>query len=147
MASMDVTHTQSSGRRRWHRPRRLATTFGIMLCMSSGGLTKLAGTSGSQLPVSDATQGDTTGQTKLWREGSRIEEQTCVFRASGDRLTIELPESTSPITVLENLAAQRIHKAVQEDSQDNYWIIHGTMTEFNDENFIIIERAQRTGGK
>ncbi len=84
---------------------------------------------------------------KLLREGGQIEKTNVVVRATGERLSITLPDGERIVTALENLATQRILKAVIEDPNDNVWLIDGHITEFNDRNFIFLERAQRSSPK
>lgn len=49
-----------------------------------------------------------------------------------------------PMTlVTENLMLDRISRAVEEDSNDNRWTITGYVTEFRDENRLVIETTVR----
>ncbi len=77
------------------------------------------------------------------REGTRIESIPTVCHASGDRLAIQMEEDDRTIVALENLAAQRILKAVLDDPNDKKWIVTGAVTEFQDRNYILLERVTR----
>ncbi len=83
---------------------------------------------------------------KLMREGSRIEASVIKFRAAGERLTAQLADQRT-VTALENLAAQRVLKAVIEDPKDDEWKVTGTITEFNNRNFLLLEHVKRGGRK
>lgn len=81
------------------------------------------------------------------REGTRVENRAAVCRAEGERLVLQLADSTRYITALENLAAQRILKSVMDEPSDNQWIVTGSITEFQGRNFLLIERVSRAGRK
>lgn len=80
---------------------------------------------------------------KVLREGTTINKAPVTCRASGDRLQIMFSDYRRRMSVLENLAAQRILKAVIEDSHDTSWVVSGTVTEFKGRNYLLITRAQR----
>ena len=84
---------------------------------------------------------------KILREGTRVESRPAECRSEGERLTILLPDTTRALTALENLATQRIQKAVLDDPSDKQWIITGTVTEFQGRNYILIERVSRVAKK
>jgi hypothetical protein len=46
--------------------------------------------------------------------------------------------------LVENLMLQRIANAIRSDSVDDAWILTGRVTEFFDENYLIIESARRS---
>ncbi len=80
---------------------------------------------------------------KLMREGTRIVNIKATCRSSVDRLVVDLGEGSQPLTALENLASQRILKSVLDDAADAVWIINGQITEFNDRNYILLDRVVR----
>lgn len=80
---------------------------------------------------------------QLLREGARIVNQAVTCRNVGDRLLVELPQPSMPLMVLENLAAQRILKAIQDDIGSERWIINGSITEFQGRNYILLDRVVR----
>ncbi len=80
---------------------------------------------------------------QLLREGARLVNQPATCRSVGDRLLVELPHTSLPLAVLENLAAQRILKAIQDDIGGGQWIINGSITEFQGRNYILLDRVLR----
>ena len=82
-------------------------------------------------------------QPTLLREGTRVLEQPVICRCSGERLLVSFAEDTPPMIALENLAAQRILKAVLDDAGDAQWIVGGQITEFHDRNYILLDRVIR----
>ncbi len=81
----------------------------------------------------------------LIREGTRMESQPAECRSEGDQLVLRFPESSRAITALENLATQRILKAVSDDPSDSQWLLTGTVTEFQGRNYLFIDRVTRSG--
>jgi len=59
------------------------------------------------------------------------------------------PRSSAPtptfelMLVIENLMLDRIARAIEEDPQDDYWVITATVTEFQDENRLMVLTANR----
>ena len=82
-------------------------------------------------------------ETKLLREGTRLESRIAECRSSGDRMSVLLQDDGRVLNTLENLASQRILKAVMDDPGDNKWVISGTVTEFQGHNFLLLERVNR----
>lgn len=80
---------------------------------------------------------------KLIREGTQIVKRRATCRSVADRLSIDLGENTQPLMALENLAAQRVLKSVLDDAGDSVWIVSGQVTEFQDHNFILLDRVVR----
>ncbi len=48
------------------------------------------------------------------------------------------------LRVLENLALQRVVTAISEDSNDVYWTVTGTVTEFGNENWLLLTTILRS---
>ena len=96
----------------------------------------------------NSPQTDPTGTShtppQILREGTKIELRSCECRAAGERLMVEFKEEKRMLVALENLAAQRILKAVVDDPQDSAWTVTGQLTEFRDQNFILLQRVIRT---
>lgn len=80
---------------------------------------------------------------QLIREGTMLESETGVCRSSGERISIQLPGEEKPLIAIENLASQRIAKAIYDNPQDDLWVISGEVTEFQDRNYIILRRISR----
>lgn len=100
------------------------------------------------LPSSDDLPGfgQASGEqqtVQLLREGAKIIQQSVTCRASGDRLLVELPQTAAPLVALENLAAERILKAIQGDIGSDQWSVSGSITEFQGRNYILLDRVTR----
>lgn len=93
-----------------------------------------------------STGSEQTGEAqqamKILREGTKLNMVAVSCRVAGDRLEVELEDSRR-ILALENLASQRVWQAVRDDHIDANWIISGSITEFQAQNFVLIERVSR----
>lgn len=96
-----------------------------------------------RLSAREHPPGSAESASLLMREGTRIVDRPVVCRCSGERLLITVDEDTPPLIALENLAAQRILKAVLDDAADERWIIDGQVTEFHNRNYLLLERVVR----
>lgn len=74
------------------------------------------------------------------REGSTI-DAVGIFRITGDRLTFYPNDSSNSYRALENLALERIAKAIGETRGDREWIVSGTVTEFRGGNYLLVGRC------
>jgi hypothetical protein len=82
-------------------------------------------------------------EEKLLREGTRIENRPAEIRQEAERIAIYLADHHVPLLALENLAMQRILRAVVDDPADKHWTVTGTVTEFQGRNFLLLERVTR----
>ncbi len=98
---------------------------------------------------SDSAQSQRDTPAKLLREGKQLSSQHATCRSTGERLVveIEIDGHIRTLTALENLSAQRILKAVVDEPSDSAWIVNGSITEFQDRNFILLKRVSRTSVK
>lgn len=80
---------------------------------------------------------------KLIREGTRIVKSRATCRSAADRLSITLDEHSQPLIALENLAAQRVLESVLDDAGDSVWIVSGQVTEFQGQNYLLLDRVVR----
>ncbi|EMI46947.1 hypothetical protein [Rhodopirellula sp. SWK7] len=58
------------------------------------------------------------------------------------RAVVTAPAFDSMV-VIENLMLDRISRAIEEDLEDDYWMITATVTEFQDENRLLLLTAKR----
>ncbi len=79
----------------------------------------------------------------LMREGTKVVNAHAFCRSNGDRLVVALENQDLPIVALENLAAQRILKAVMDDLNDERWVVNGQITEFQGHNYLLLDRVSR----
>lgn len=89
----------------------------------------------------ESAKGERTEQ--LQREGARVVNQLVTCRGAGERLMVELPQTSVPVAALENLAAQRILQAILDDIGSEQWVINGSITEFQGRNYILLDRVTR----
>lgn len=94
-------------------------------------------------PIPALLTDKTAPARKTIREGARIESQAVQARTAGDKMLLEVEGENKTYEGLENLALQRIAQALQEDSSDSRWIVSGQITEFRDQNFLLLERVLR----
>lgn len=79
------------------------------------------------------------------REGTRLVAQSGRFAAIGDRIVFVSDRDQVRLVVLENLALERVSRMLGEGRGPAAWSVHGTITEFHGENFLLLERAVRKG--
>jgi hypothetical protein len=83
-----------------------------------------------------APEGDAT----RLREGAALTDQAGKFQLVGDRVIFHF-DGERQVTVLENLALERVTRVVRQDSSTQTWIVSGVLTEYQGNNFLLIERA------
>ena len=77
------------------------------------------------------------------REGSTLQDEPGVFQDMGDRIVFRSRSRKTPLTVLENLALERISTALEEDRTPREWTVSGVVTEFRGANYLLVGRALR----
>ena len=77
------------------------------------------------------------------REGTRVTGLVGTFEPAGRRWTFVADSGDQAYVVLENQSLERIAKAIDEDPQDRHWKVSGELTEYFDENFLLIDRLER----
>ena len=80
-----------------------------------------------------STSTDSVIGTTLVRTGS----------SKGNTFRTALPQ----VLVIENLMLQRIAEAIRADGSDEHWTVSGEVTEYFNENQLLIRTAQRAGSK
>ena len=80
----------------------------------------------------------------LSREGSALAEVKGRFRKQGDRFLFVEEGTPKPIKCLENLCLQRVASNQQDDDRKVVWLVSGKLTEFNNENYLILDKAVRS---
>ena len=84
-----------------------------------------------------------TPATEKHREGTKVSELVGSFRETGRRWTFTARDGATAYRVLENQPLERIARAISEDSQDKHWKVSGLLTEFFDENLLLLDRIER----
>ena len=75
------------------------------------------------------------------REGTELVDQPGTFRMTGDRITFFTELGRGRFVVLENLALERVGRAIEDNPQPLQWLVTGTITEFRGDNLLLIHRA------
>ena len=92
--------------------------------------------------ASSKTDNGTTHDVRF-REGTELTDYRGRFAVTGDRITFYAKRSTVQLRSLENLALERVVR-VMGDSNDPSkieWSVQGRVTEYQGENYLMIERA------
>lgn len=85
-----------------------------------------------------------SGEEQRQREGSQLSGEVGHFRSVGDRLVLQVHDSPNKYVCLENLALERIGKAInQRGARGNelLWDVTGTFTEYRGVNYLLVTRA------
>lgn len=77
----------------------------------------------------------------LIREGTVFKNQQCEFRLSGNRVILLVDGGTQRFFCLENLNLERIIKVIQDNQFMNFWTADFLVTEYQKENYVLIQRA------
>jgi hypothetical protein len=75
------------------------------------------------------------------REGTKMVERRGRFEVNGDRVVFLAQEPDAHFVVLENLALERVVRAIEDSGPQMMWSISGTLTEYRSTNFLMISRA------
>jgi hypothetical protein len=97
----------------------------------------------------DAVKALTSGGGKIdgylaggrWREGSKLLDIAGQFKVSGDRVAFHAADGKSRFACLENLNSERVARIVAESPDSLDWTIQGTITEFRNENYLLLTQA------
>lgn len=89
------------------------------------------------------------GEITVLRESTGVSELRGRFRKLGERYLFEEDANTNtaakrPFKCLENICLQRVVSAMQNEDRKHLWLVTARVTEFNDENFLLLEKAVRT---
>ena len=89
------------------------------------------------------------GEFTVLRESTVVNELKGRFRKIGDRYLFEEEASINntakrPLKCLENICLQRVVAAMQNEDRKHVWLVTARVTEFNDENFLLLDKAVRT---
>lgn len=82
--------------------------------------------------------------TQRKREGTRMVAQVGYFKTTGDRLTFFSADGEQRYLGLENLALQRIAKAVSDRHdlpEQLLWEVTGVFTEYRGSNYLLVTHA------
>jgi hypothetical protein len=83
-------------------------------------------------------------EATILREGATLNELKGRFRKAGDRLMFQEEGSSKSYKCLENVCLGRVATAMQNEDRKLIWMVSAKVTEFGDENFLLLEKAIRT---
>jgi hypothetical protein len=77
-----------------------------------------------------------------WREGSKLVDVVGQFKTSGERVAFHAADGKSRFPCLENLNSERVARIVAESPPESLdWIVQGTLTEFRNDNYLLVTQA------
>lgn len=84
-----------------------------------------------------------TAPVEIHREGTRIHIHGTIGRVSR-RWMFHSHDGQHSYVVLENHTLERLASAYKDDPADCKWKVSGELTEFFDDNYLLIQRAERS---
>ena len=75
------------------------------------------------------------------REGTRLAEDVGSFSRVGERVSFSPGGNRDSLRCLENLALERIARAIDESQGQRQWIVSGVVTEFRGVNYLLVTKA------
>ncbi len=83
-------------------------------------------------------------EDSILREGAVLTEIKGRFKKNAERMIFTEEVTNKSYKCLENLCLQRIAANQLDDDRKVIWMISAKITEFNNENFIILEKSVRS---
>lgn len=84
--------------------------------------------------------GDEEAEFRL-REGIELTDEIGEFQLAGERVRFRPRDQNLKLTVLENLALERVSRVLDETRTPPTWAVSGRVTEYHGTNFLLITRA------
>lgn len=82
------------------------------------------------------------------REGTRLVDVAGTFTSGGaDSVTFTPEKGKDSYKLLQNLALERISRALEEQRGPGKWVVSGQITEFRSINFLLVTKFQWQGGE
>lgn len=75
------------------------------------------------------------------REGTKLNDELGAFSRVGERVSFSPGGNREALRCLENLALERIARAIDESQGQRQWIVSGTITEFKGANYLLVTKA------
>ena len=117
----------------------IAAATGALLLPAAWDAAALSQNPDSQIEESSAGEGALSGDARL-REGATLVDQPGVFQLVGDRVVF-VSDGGRQFTALENLALERVARAVRQATSTRTWLASGVVTEYQGGNYLLLERA------
>lgn len=83
-------------------------------------------------------------EESVMREGTPLTEVKGRFKKQAERFQFVEDGTNKSFKCLENLCLQRIAANQQDDDRKVVWLVSAKVTEFNSENFLVLEKAVRS---
>ena len=83
-------------------------------------------------------------QESLMREGTPLTDIKGHFKKQGDRFLFVEEGATKSFKCLENLCLQRVTTNLQDEDRAATWLVSAKFTEFNNTNYLLVEKAVRS---
>lgn len=80
----------------------------------------------------------------IMREGAALTDVKGKFRKIGDRFCFTEDGGNVTYKCLENIGLQRVVASMRNEDRKLIWLVTAKVTEFNEENFLLLEKAIRT---
>ena len=103
-----------------------------------GGLLSLV----TLLPLVLSVSGQAADESprQMYREGQLIRGLQGTFRRQGARIAFHAADGRR-LVVLENLALERVDRALNQSLGNPVWTVTGTATEFGGQNYLLLQTA------
>ncbi len=93
------------------------------------------------MPMANAASGKAKGADRL-REGTRLIDVVGAFQSvGGDSVSFSPSGNKDSFRVLENLALERVSRALDENRGTRQWVVSGTITEYRGLNYLLLTKA------
>jgi hypothetical protein len=75
------------------------------------------------------------------REGTRLTDEVGGFSRVAERISFSPGGKGDALRCLENLALERISRAIDESQGQRQWVVSGVITEFKGTNYLLVTKA------
>jgi hypothetical protein len=115
----------------------------MTLAFMIGVLGAIAGSRGEDETVVEPEAAASPGESELARlpEGAILTDQPGTFQLVGKRMVFGFEGDARQLAALENLALERIVRIVRQTATPQSWLVSGTVTEYQGNNYLLIDRA------
>lgn len=125
----------------------ITVSLTLTAMLSAGGLVRLSlaldkDVPGSSMPIASSQQKLNSDGIRILREGAKLDDETGHFRLDGDGATFVNSKGLE-FGGLANLNLERVVRVLKnaEEAENIRWIVSGQVTEFSDQNYLLISRA------
>jgi hypothetical protein len=102
---------------------------------------RLGGSAVVDAPAGPAASAAPGKAAERLREGTRLTDEVGAFQFVGDRVAFSPGGNKDSYRVLENLALERISRALSESRGQRQWVVSGVITEFRGTNYLLVTKA------